>query len=105
LRLCGDNTYVNIGSLTLIDPSGFVTDSVTAAAIPEATVTLQRMDAGVWADVNPYETAGDPPSPTSSPQVNPQLTDADGHYGWDVVAGTYRVIVEKEGYVTQTSPR
>jgi hypothetical protein len=95
---------VNIGSLTLIDPSGFVTDSVTAAAIPEATVTLQRMDAGVWTDVNPYETAGDPPSPTSSPQVNPQLTDADGHYGWDVVAGTYQVIVEKEGYVTQTSP-
>jgi hypothetical protein len=95
---------VNIGSLTLIDPAGFVTDSVTAAAIPEATVTLQRMDAGVWTDVNPYETAGDPPSPTSSPQVNPQLTDADGHYGWDVIAGTYRVIVEKQGYVTQTSP-
>ena len=102
---CADSTItVNIGSLTLIDPSGFVTDAVTAAAIPEATVTLQRMDADVWADVNPYETAGDPPSPTSSPQVNPQLTDADGHYGWDVVAGTYRVIVEKEGYVTQTSP-
>ena len=95
---------VNIGSLTLIDPSGFVTDSVTAAAIPEATVTLQRMDAGVWTDVNPYETVGDPPEPTSSPQVNPQLTDADGHYGWDVAAGTYRVVVEKEGYATQTSP-
>jgi len=101
---CGDNTItVNIGSLTLIDPSGFVTDAATAAVIPEATVTLQRMDAGAWADVNPYETAGDPPSPTISPQVNPQLTDADGHYGWDVVAGTYRVIVAKEGYVTQTS--
>jgi hypothetical protein len=94
----------NIGSLTLIDPSGFVTDAATTEPIPEATVTLQRLDAGVWADVNPFETAGDPPSPTSSPQVNPQLTDADGHYGWDVVAGTYRVIVEKEGYVTQTSP-
>jgi hypothetical protein len=95
---------VNIGSLTLIDPSGFVTDSVTDDAIPEATVTLQRMDGGAWEDVSPYETAGDPPSPTISPQVNPQLTDADGHYGWDVIEGTYRVIVEKEGYTTQTSP-
>jgi hypothetical protein len=102
---CGDSTItVNIGSLTLIDPSGFVTDAATTDPIPEATVTLQRMDSGVWADVNPYETAGDPPSPTINPQVNPQLTDGDGHYGWDVVAGTYRVVVEKEGYVTQTSP-
>ena len=104
VNCAGTIISVNIGSLTLIDPSGFVTDAVTAAPIPEATVTLQRMDAGVWADVNPYETAGDPPSPTSSPQVNPQLTDPDGHYGWDVIAGTYRVVVEKEGYATQTSP-
>ena len=100
----GSIITVNIGSLTLIDPSGFVTDAATTAAIPEATVTLQRMDGGTWADVNPYETAGDPLSPTINPQVNPELTDGDGHYGWDVVAGTYRVIVEKEGYATQTSP-
>ncbi|UCH86122.1 MAG: carboxypeptidase regulatory-like domain-containing protein [Dehalococcoidia bacterium] len=101
---CGTIIIVTIGSLTLIDPSGFVTDAVTEEPIPEATVTLQRLDDSTWADVNPYETAGDPPSPTISPQVNPQLTDEEGHYGWDVVAGTYRVVVEKEGYVTQTSP-
>ena len=105
LRVDCDGTIitVNIGSLTLIDPSGFVTDAVTHAAIVEATVTLQRMDGSAWADVNAYETAGDPPSPTINPQVNPQLTDPDGHYGWDVIAGTYRVVVEKEGYATQTS--
>lgn len=102
---CKDTVItVTAGSLTLIDPSGFVTDAVTGADLPEATVTLQRLDGGTWADVNPYETAGDPPSPTINPQVNPQLTDPDGHYGWDVVAGTYRVVVEKEGYATQTSP-
>jgi hypothetical protein len=101
---CGGTIItVTIGSLTLIDPSGFVTDAVTSVAIPEATVTLQRLDGGTWADVNPYETAGDPPLPTIKPQVNPQLTDGDGHYGWDVVAGTYRVVVAKEGYATQTS--
>ncbi|MCJ7510620.1 MAG: carboxypeptidase-like regulatory domain-containing protein [Dehalococcoidia bacterium] len=101
---CGGTIItVTIGSLTLIDPSGFVTDAVTSAAIPGATVTLQRLDGSTWADANPYETAGDPPSPKIKPQVNPQLTDGDGHYGWDVAAGTYRVVVEKEGYATQTS--
>ena len=105
LRINCSGTIITatIGSLTLIDPSGFVTDAVTSAAIPGATVTLQRLDGSTWTDANPYETAGDPPSPTIKPQVNPQLTDPDGHYGWDVVAGTYRVVVEKEGYVTQTS--
>jgi len=103
INCAGTNITVTIGSLTLVDPSGFVTDAVTSAAIPEATVTLQRLDGSTWGDVNPYETAGDPPSPTISPQVNPQLTDGDGHYGWDVAAGTYRVVVEKEGYATQTS--
>jgi hypothetical protein len=100
---CGTILIVTIGSIALVDPSGFVTDAVTEEPIPEATVTLQRLDDSTWTDVNPYETAGDPPSPTISPQVNPQLTDEEGHYGWDVVAGTYRVVVEKEGYVTQTS--
>jgi hypothetical protein len=103
VNCAGTNITVTIGSITLIDPSGFVTDAVTSAAIPEATVTLQRLDDSTWTDVNPYETAGDPPSPTIKPQVNPQLTDEEGHYGWDVVEGTYRVVVEKEGYVTQTS--
>jgi hypothetical protein len=105
LRINCSDTIITatIGSLTLIDPSGFVTDAVTSAAIPGATVTLQRLDGSTWTDANPYETAGDPPLPTIKPQVNPQLTDPDGHYGWDVVAGTYRVVVEKEGYVTQTS--
>ncbi len=100
---CGTIITVPIGSIVLIDPSGFVTDAITGDPIPEATVTLQRLDDSTWADVNPFETAGDPPSPTISPQVNPQLTDDEGHYGWDVVAGTYRVVVQKQGYVTQTS--
>jgi len=101
---CGGTIItVTIGSITLVDPSGYVTDAVTEEVIPEATVTLQRLDDSTWTDVNPYETTGDPPSPTIKPQVNPQLTDDEGHYGWDVIAGTYRVVVEKDGYVAQTS--
>jgi hypothetical protein len=101
---CGGTTIgVKAGALTLLNPSGLVTDAATGEPISEAAVTLQRMDGGSWVDVNPYETAGDPPSPTSSPRVNPQLTDTDGHHAWDAIGGQYRVVVEKVGYVTETS--
>jgi hypothetical protein len=51
--------------------------------------------------VNPYELVSD--SPAIAPQVNPQTTDGAGHYGWDVIAGAYRVVVEADGYASQTS--
>ena len=97
----GQTITILIGSVTLVDPSGFVTDADTGDPIPEATVTLQRLDGGAWVTVNPYELVGG--SPTIAPQVNPQLTDGVGHYGWDVIAGSYRVVVVAQGYVTQTS--
>ncbi len=98
----GQTITILIGSITLIDPSGFITDADNGAPIPEATVTLQRLEDGAWVTVNPYELIDG--SPTIAPQVNPQLTDDAGHYGWDVIAGTYRVLVEAEGYESQTSP-
>ncbi|MBI2912576.1 MAG: carboxypeptidase regulatory-like domain-containing protein [Chloroflexi bacterium] len=94
---------INVGSITLIDPSGFITDAVTGQPIPEATVTLQRLENGNWVDVNPYALVDG--NPTVMPQVNPELTDDTGHYGWDVIAGTYRVVVEKTGYTSKTSPQ
>jgi hypothetical protein len=100
----GQTITIYIGSITLIDPSGFVTDAVTHDPIPEATVTLQRLDGSNWEAVNPYATNLDG-SPQIAPQVNPQKTDADGHYGWDVIAGAYRVVVQAEGYIGQTSPQ
>ena len=30
-------------------------------------------------------------------RVNPDLSEADGHFGWDVIAGFYKVRVEKSG--------
>ena len=36
-------------------------------------------------------------------QVNPQLTDTEGNYGWDVPSGWWQVRVVKDGYVTTTS--
>lgn len=97
----GQTITVLIGSVTLVDPSGYITDAQTTLPIPEATVTLQRLDGCCWVTVNPYEIIDN--NPTIKPQVNPQLTDDTGHYGWDVMAGTYRVIVSMSDYVTQTS--
>ena len=100
----GQTITILIGSITLVDPSGYITDAQTGQPLPEATVTLERLEGSNWVTVNAYATNPDG-SPQIAPQVNPQLTDDTGHYGWDVIAGTYRVVVQKTGYVSQTSPQ
>lgn len=100
----GQTITIYIGSITLIDPSGYITDAVSGLPIPEAVVTLERLEGSVWVTVNPYAT-NPGGSPQIAPQVNPELTDDQGHYGWDVIAGTYRVVVTATGYIGQTSPQ
>jgi Nidogen-like len=81
-----------------IDPSGLV---LTPGGLPVygATVTLYRSDS----PAGPFEVvpAG---SFVMSPanRRNPDLTDEIGHFGWDVIAGYYKVRAEKEG-CTSTS--
>ena len=103
---------VPIGGIVLIDPQGVVYDADiydervaagdspeqarTAAAIEGAIVTLQRKVGDDFVTV----LSGDP---GISPHVNPQPTGADGKYRWDVSAGTYRVLVEKNDYQSVTS--
>ena len=43
-------------------------------------------------------------SGTFTPDVNPQQTDLDGRYGWDVVTGCWYVTVAATGYAALTSP-
>jgi hypothetical protein len=38
------------------------------------------------------------------PAVNPQSTDAQGHFGWDVVTGCWYVNVSALGYASKVSP-
>lgn len=38
------------------------------------------------------------------PTANPQVTAADGYYGWDVSEGCWYVVVEAEGYPTVATP-
>ena len=76
-----------------IDPSGYVrtTDGV---GIDGATVTLYRSD---FPD-GPFSVVAngsDVMSPSN--RTNPDTTDSTGHFGWDVVAGYYKVRASKTG--------
>ncbi len=92
---------VPVGKVILIDPSGFITDAVTGLPIQGATAVLQVFRDGEWKSANPFFLIDG--QPTISPQINPQTTSSKGHYGWDVAAGKYRVVVTAAGYIGQTS--
>lgn len=88
----------NWGDVSLYDPSGFVRDARTRKGIPGATVTLlsSPSSSGPFGFADPLSV---------SPRVNPQITDAKGHYGWDVPQGYYRIKVERFGYRTLRASR
>lgn len=84
-----DKVFVIAEITILIDPSGYVYDKYTGERIEGATVTCEiKNDKGNWAkwDAALYG------------QVNPQLTDDEGKYGWMVPDGEYRIKVQKDGY-------
>ena len=79
-----------------IDPSGWVRNSL-GDGIEGATVTLYRSHS----PAGPFTIVPDGSAIMSpSNRVNPDLTDATGHFGWDVVAGYYKVRAEMEGCVS-----
>lgn len=39
----------------------------------------------------------------TSSQQNPQMTDADGRFGYILPVGSYQLVVEKDGYATKTT--
>lgn len=83
-----------------IDPSGFVR-TTDGAPLPGATVTLFRSDA----KAGPFTAVPDG-SAVMSPmnRANPDQSEADGHFGWDVVAGFYKVRARKAGCNAPASP-
>jgi hypothetical protein len=94
--LC-DGSAWEIAQITLIDPSGYVYDAITNGRISGARVTLYYFDAGQ----NDYFSWNG----LQFGQVNPQTTDEQGRYGWDVPAGSYFVTVQKSGFRDyQSSP-
>jgi len=76
-----------------IDPSGTVLDE-NGDPIEGATVTLLRSDSSA----GPFEAVPNGSEIMSpSNRTNPDLTDADGFFHWDVIAGFYKVRAEKAG--------
>lgn len=84
----------------LIDPSGYVEDKHSLERLEGALAICEVWDE----DENEWvfwdaEIFG---------QVNPQLTDSNGEYGWMVPDGIYRVRITKDGYedyVTTEDPK
>ncbi len=83
-----------------IDPSGHVRD-VNGNGIVGATVTLLRSDSSS----GPFEVVPDGSAIMSpSNRTNPDTTDAEGRFGWDVIAGFYVVRAEATGCVSPDNP-
>jgi hypothetical protein len=83
-----------------IDPSGVVRDAGTGAPIAGATVTLYRSS-----DVDgPFIQVPDGSVVMSAAnRRNPDITATDGQFGWDVIAGFYRVRASAEECESATS--
>ncbi|WP_157522028.1 PxKF domain-containing protein [Herbidospora cretacea] len=77
------------------DPSGYLYEGLGERRVAGVTATLLRAPApeGPW---QPWDAAvyGD---------LNPQTTDADGRYGWDVPEGWWKVVYTKDGYLPAES--
>ncbi|MCH8948879.1 MAG: hypothetical protein IIB87_00695 [Chloroflexi bacterium] len=83
-----------------IDPSGYVRD-VNGNGIVGATVTLLRSDSSS----GPFDVVPDGSAVMSpSNRTNPDTTDAEGRFGWDVIAGFYIVRAEAAGCVSPDNP-
>lgn len=97
---CGSGPVSNSFNAQYIDPSGFV-KTVTGAPIAGATVKLFRSDtaAGPFVQVPNNSTIMSPQNRT-----NPDTTDVDGHFGWDVIAGYYQVRASMAGCVSAADP-
>lgn len=76
--------------LWLFDPSGYVYEAVPTNRVEGVTATLYQWNesSNEWEMWN-AEWFG---------QINPQITDFHGKYGWDVPEGLWQVVYEKDGY-------
>lgn len=72
------------------DPSGFVYEAVPTNRVEGVTATVYYLDDETIVQWNAEEFG----------QINPQITDEDGLYAWDVPQGLWKVIFEKDGYET-----
>ncbi len=73
------------------DPSGFVYEAVPTNRIDGVKATIfYDEDENVPVQWNAEEYG----------EINPQITEGDGLYAWDVPQGMWKVVFEKDGYET-----
>ena len=84
------------------DPSGFVCEAVESNRLAGVTATVYHkyMAQDVYGE---WHEIVEPWDAELYEQVNPQQTDDEGFYGWDVPEGLWQVRFEKDGYVSDTT--
>jgi hypothetical protein len=92
----GDGNLVRFAHVVYkLDPSGYVFEAVEDNRLADVSATVFYQDpAGSW---QPWDSEAYEEGP------NPQHTDQDGRYGWDVLIGKWKVLYEKDGYHTGSS--
>ena len=85
-----------------LDPSGFVYEGVESNRLEGATTTVfyKKVTKNEFGDDVEKVIVWDA---ENYGQVNPQVTDANGEYGWMVPTGLWQVKYEKQGYQTEYS--
>ena len=86
----------------ILDPSGFVYEGVLSNRLEGVTATVfyKAQTEDMYGDIQ--ETV-EKWNAEDYGQVNPQITDQEGKYAWDVPQGQWQVKFEKEGYETAYS--
>ncbi len=79
------------------DPSGYIYEAVPSNRVQGATATLYHKAEKFDIYGDPY-TVEEVATDVDTPQVNPQITDVEGRFAWDVPEGFWQVRVTKEGY-------
>jgi hypothetical protein len=91
----GATPDVNFSFGVFIEPSGYVHEAGSGIPVSGASVTLMRS----YSSSGPFIPV---PSGTAlmsrGNHENPSTTGADGKFGWDVVAGYYKVRASASGY-------
>ena len=83
-------TVDDVPATPVHDPSGYVYEAVPSNRLQGVTTSIyyQSNEGDVLWDASGYE------------QINPQITNEYGEYGWDVPQGLWKLTFEKEGYET-----
>ncbi len=86
----------------ILDPSGFVYEAVTSNRLEGVTATVFQkvQEENMYGDMHDVIVKW---NAEDFGQINPEITDKEGNYAWDVPQGQWQVKFEKEGYETTYS--